>query len=157
MLKQTQKQAEKQAKSVQVQEKFRQFLGFLLGDLNRQIDRRLACTFLGTLLAILCHRHRHNGLLLSELGAFLLGAERGRAGTRRLSNLLHSQKWQAELIGEFLWQQGTVRVAELQAAGERPLVLWDESVLEKPESLAAERLCAVRSTRGQRLKRIKPG
>jgi len=37
------------------------------------------------------------------------------------------------------------------------LVIWDESVLEKPESLQAERLCAVRSTKAVRLKRIKPG
>jgi len=36
-------------------------------------------------------------------------------------------------------------------------VLWDESVLEKPESLKAERLCAVRSSKAARLKRIKPG
>jgi hypothetical protein len=48
-------------------------------------------------------------------------------------------------------------VAELQAEQERPLVLWDESVLEKPESLAADRLCAVRSSKAMRLKRIKPG
>lgn len=34
---------------------------------------------------------------------------------------------------------------------------WDESVIEKPESLKAERLCAVRSSKACRLKRIKPG
>jgi len=48
-------------------------------------------------------------------------------------------------------------VTELQAAGELPLILWDESVLEKSESLKAERLCAVHSSKAQRLKRIKPG
>jgi len=47
-------------------------------------------------------------------------------------------------------------VKALHAEGETPLVLWDESVLEKPESLRAERLCAVRFTKTQRPKRIKP-
>ena len=61
------------------------------------------------------------------------------------------------MIEEFLWQRGTQRVEDLWAQGERPLVIWDESVLEKPESLQAERLCAVRSTKAVRLKRIKPG
>jgi hypothetical protein len=56
-----------------------------------------------------------------------------------------------------LWRQGTERVREIQAQKELPLILWDESVLEKPESLQAERLCAVRSSKAQRLKRIKPG
>jgi len=36
-------------------------------------------------------------------------------------------------------------------------VIWDESVLEKSESLRAEGLCAVRSSKAARLKRIKPG
>ena len=37
------------------------------------------------------------------------------------------------------------------------LLLWDESVIEKPESIAWEGLCAVRSSKARRLKRIKPG
>jgi hypothetical protein len=40
---------------------------------------------------------------------------------------------------------------------EEVYVIWDESVIEKPESLKAERLCAVRSVKARRLKRIKPG
>jgi hypothetical protein len=36
-------------------------------------------------------------------------------------------------------------------------VIWDERVLEKSESIQAERLCAVRSSKAVRLKRIKPG
>lgn len=51
----------------------------------------------------------------------------------------------------------TDRIKALQESGETPLVIWDESVLEKAESLKAERLCAVRSSKAQRLKRIKPG
>jgi len=37
------------------------------------------------------------------------------------------------------------------------LAMWDESALEKAESIALEGLCAVRSTKAHRLKRIKPG
>ncbi len=157
MLKHTYNSVEKQAKSLQLQGQLRKFLGDWLGQLNRRIDRRLVSTFLGLMIALICHRHRQNGMLLSELGGFLLGPERCCAGTKRIARLLHSDKWQAEWIEDWLWQQGDQRVAELQANGERPLVLWDESVIEKPESLAAERLCAVRSSKAGRLKRIKPG
>jgi hypothetical protein len=77
--------------------------------------------------------------LLSELGGYLLEPEHCQAGTKRISNLLHSPKWEAVLIEEYLWQPGTQRVEELWAVGERPLVIWDESVLEKSESLQSAR------------------
>jgi hypothetical protein len=147
----------KQARSVQLEQQIYEFLGSLLWGLNEQIDRRLVSTFMGLVMAIIMHRHRNHGLLLSELGGYLLGPERCRAGTKRISNLLHSEKWKAKLINRYLWQRGTERVQALQAKGEMPLILWDESILEKPESLKAERLCAVRSSKAQRLKRIKPG
>jgi hypothetical protein len=70
---------------------------------------------------------------------------------------VHSERWTAGVIEDFLWQAGRQRVEEIWEQGECPLVIWDESVLEKPESLQAERLCAVRSTKAVRLKRIKPG
>lgn len=157
MFKHNETRAEKQAKSIRLETQLLGFLNGFLGELNERIDRRLVSTFFGLLMAILVHRHRQNGLLLSELGGYLLGPERCQAGTKRISNLLQSEKWKAKLIEKFLWQRGSQRVQELQAAGERPLILWDESVLEKPESLAAERLCAVRSSKAVRLKRIKPG
>ena len=76
-------------------------------------DRSLAgeC-FMVLVMAILMHRHRNHGLLLSELGGYLLGPERCCAGTKRISNLLHSEKWKAKLINRYLWQRGTTRVAE---------------------------------------------
>ena len=49
------------------------------------------------------------------------------------------------------------RVVSLSQAGRTILVIWDESVIEKPESLHLEGLCAVRSSKARRLKRIKPG
>jgi hypothetical protein len=125
--------------------------------LKQKLDRRLVKTFLGLVMAIILHRHRNQGLLLSELGGYLLGGEQSRAGTKRISNLVHSEKWEARVIEEYLWQVGTQRVEEVWAQGEHALVIWDESVLEKPESLQAEGLCAVRSSKAVRLKRIKPG
>jgi hypothetical protein len=122
-----------------------------------EMESRLVKTLLGLVMAIVGHRHRNNGLLLSELGGYLLGTEACCAGTKRISNLLHSQKWNAEEVEKFQWEQASQRVEELQEQGERPLVIWDESVLEKSESLKAERLCAVRSSKASRLKRIKPG
>ena len=40
--------------------------------------------------------------------------------------------------------------------GQTALVIWDESVIEKPESIALEGLGPVRSSKAARLKRIKP-
>lgn len=48
-------------------------------------------------------------------------------------------------------------MAELEAQGEEVLVGWDERVVEYPESIRHPDWCVVRSTKAQRLKRIKPG
>lgn len=157
MLEDKRKEAEKQEKSMQVENHLVKLLWPILVQLHEKLDRRLVNTFLGLVMAIIMHRHRNNGLLLSELGGYLLGAEDSRAGTKRISNLVHSEKWNAGIIENYCWQAGTQRVEELWEQGERPLVIWDESVLEKPESLHAEGLCAVRSSKARRLKRIKPG
>ncbi len=157
MFKDKRRVAEKQEQSREVERQLVQRLWPLLVGLKQKLDRRLVSTFLGLVMAIVMHRHRNNGLLLSELGGYLLGAEHGRAGSKRISNLIQSEKWNADLIEDFLWQQGTQRVEEIWMQPERPLIIWDESVLEKPESLQAEGLCAVRSSKAVRLKRIKPG
>jgi hypothetical protein len=121
------------------------------------MDRRLVETFLALVIVLIMHRHRNHGLLLSELGGYLLPPEHAPAGTKRLQNLLRSAKWGLKLIEAFFWQQADQRVAELRQAGETVLAIWDESVLEKPESLHLDGLCAVRSSKAARLKRIKPG
>lgn len=157
MLKDKRKTEEKQAKAEEMESRLVKYLKPVLSGLNEKMDRRLVKTLLGLVMAIVEHRHRNNGLLLSELGGYLLGSEACQAGTKRISNLLHSQKWTAGEIEKFHWEQASQRVQELQEQGERPLVIWDESVVEKPESLKAERLCAVRSSKASRLKRIKPG
>ena len=106
---------EKQVRSEQLESQLYEFLASLLHSLNQRIDRRLVSTFMGLVISILLHRHCNHGLLLSELGGYLLGAEHCRAGTKRLSNLLHSEKWKAGLLSSFLWKRSTRRVEEIRA------------------------------------------
>lgn len=133
------------------------YLKPLLEELHKRIDRRLVKTLLDLVMVILMHRNRNSGLLLSELGDHLLGGERGPAGVKRIASLLHSRRWRSGLIVKWLWERGLEKVKELGEQNEETYVIWDESVLEKSESLQAERLCAVRSSKAARLKRIKPG
>jgi hypothetical protein len=140
-----------------IRRRLHSFVSPLLRDLDYRLDARLVRTFERALEAILVFRNRAMGLLLSELGSYILSPDKAPAGTKRLSNLLRSPRWNAKLIGRFLWDRASERLKELEACGETPLLLWDQSVLEKPESEKAEGLCAVRSTRAVRLKRIKPG
>lgn len=72
--------AEKKQESRELEEKCWRFLQPLLAQLHGLVDRRLVKTFLDLVMVILMHRHRNNGLLLSELGDHLLGGERGPAG-----------------------------------------------------------------------------
>jgi len=113
--------------------------------LDATLDKWLVRTFLQTIQAILQFRHRAQGLLLSELSADLLTTVQAPAGTKRLSNLLRSPKRTASLIDRFLWDQADTRLNAIAEAAEEALVVWDESILEKPESIAAEGLYAVRS------------
>jgi hypothetical protein len=77
----------------------------LLVRLDTALDRRLVSTLAQTVRAIVEHRNRAHGLLLSELGAYLLSPAQAPEGTKRLSNLLRSSKWSAQDIAEHLWQQ----------------------------------------------------
>ena len=138
----------------------------LLLELDALIDKRLVRTLLATLGVIIQFRNRSHGLLLSELGAYLTSADQAPAGTKRLSNLLRCSKWDYSVIEHFLWDKARQRVAAVaamhaaqdqQEQGEDILALWDESVVEKAESIKLEGLCAVRSSKAARLKRIKPG
>ena len=157
MLKHTRGEEERQERSRALEQELVKMVWPVLVDLKQQVDRRLVKTLLGLVMVLVMHRHRNHGLVLSELGGYLLDAEQGPAGTKRISKLVHSERWDARLIEEFHWQQADRRVKEVQAQGEHALVIWDESVLEKPESLQSEGLCAVRSSKAVRLKRIKPG
>ena len=133
------------------------FLQPLLFILNQQLDVRLVRTFLATLIAIMQWRNRANGLLLSELGAYLTSPEQAPAGTKRLSRLLASPHWSAALLAQFLWQRAHLHLLSLLENGDEPLLVWHESVLEKSESTRSADLCAVRSSKARRLKRIRKG
>jgi hypothetical protein len=133
------------------------FLSPLLVRLDQVLDRRLVKTFAATISILLEQRYRATGLLLSELGAFLGGFEHAPAGTKRLSNLLRSPRWSAPVLEDFLWAAAQRHVLEVLCQGHDALLLWDESVWEKPESRALEGLGSVRSVHAERLKRIKPG
>lgn len=136
--------------------KLLEYLGDLLKELDRKLDRRLVMTFVGVVMAILLHRHRNEGLWLSQLGSYLVPTN-AVAGRKRIEKLLHSQKWDHQLLENYLWQQGDRQVDEVEQAGEPVIAVWDESVVEKAESLQLERLSPVRSSKAARLKRIKPG
>ena len=136
---------------------FQSFIGPLEQWLDQQIDRRLVRTFFLALVAIVRLRHSRSGLLLSELGAHILSPAQAPAGTKRLSNLLRSPKWSHTLLEEFLRHRAEQSLSHLEQRDELALSIWDESVLEKPESIALEGLCPVRSSKAARLKRIKPG
>jgi len=133
------------------------FVRPFLEGLNLQLDRRLVQTVLDLLMVMVMHRHRNHGLLLSELGGFLLGAAHAPAGTKRIRNLLHSPRWSAQAIIDYLWQRADKALDQRLDPHDDVYAIWDESVLEKPESLKAERLCAVRSSKARRLTRIQPG
>jgi hypothetical protein len=143
--------------SAHLREHLHQFVAPLAATLAAQIDARLVRTFYRLLEVIVCFRHRNYGLLLSELGGYLLDPEHAPAGTKRLSNFLRCAKWQSSLITRFLWQQAQARVQAFHTVGEEALLLWDESVVEKPETQKAEGLGAVRSSKAGRLTHIKPG
>lgn len=140
-----------------LRERLQGFLAPLLVRLDEQLDSRLVRTLAATVEVLLQNRHGSTGLLLSELGAYLTSPEHAPAGTKRLSNLLRSQRWSPEVLSDYLWEQATHQLRDLVCRQREPLVLWDESVLEKPESIALEGLGPVRSTRAQRLKRIRKG
>lgn len=140
-----------------LRQELEEFLLPLLVALDERIDKRLVRTLVLLVEAIIELRHPGQGLLLSELGGYLLGPEQAPAGTKRISNLLRSGKWHWGLIERFFWQAGDRRVAALQHSRETAVVVWDESALEKPESRQLEGLCAVRSSKAKRLTQVKPG
>lgn len=153
----TRKQQGSELVSGQFGERLYQYSRSVLRLLAQQLDRRLVQTFLDLMTVILMHRHRNHGLVLSELGGYLLGMEHAPAGTKRISNLLHSMRWKAEVLEQWLWEQGDAKVESCLDPQDDTYVIWDESEIEKPESLEPERLCAVRSVKARRLKRIKKG
>lgn len=133
------------------------FLAPLLLYLDRFLDKRLVRTLGRVIETIIVFRHSTHGLLLSELGGYLLSPMHAPAGTKRISNLLRSGRWTHDVLDHYLWGQADQHVQAWETSGRDVLAVWDESVLEKPESIALEGLCAVRSSQAARLKHIRPG
>jgi hypothetical protein len=75
--------------------KAQSYLQLLVEVLDQQLDKPLVRTFQDLFFILLAFRERHRGLLLSELGAFIMGADKAPAGTKWISNLLRSQHWSA--------------------------------------------------------------
>lgn len=133
------------------------FLAPLLAVLDAYIDKRLVRTFYDVCLSILRFRNRSFGLVLSELGGYVMGFRQAAAGTKRISNLLRSRKWDHHMIEDFWLREAARRYSSLRRSAQRILFLWDDSVLEKPESWFVEGLCSVASSKAKRLTRVKPG
>ena len=87
-----------------------EFLRPLLFAWHTQLDRRLVQTFLSSVSALLTHRHRNLGLVLSELGAYLAGPAHAPAGTKLLSRLLHVDRG----------RRGGIPVGSRSSPGDRP-------------------------------------
>jgi hypothetical protein len=134
-----------------------QMLFPLLYQLYEQVDARILRTLFQAVEAILSFRDRANGLLLSELGDAMDGPGGRGGGTKRLGRLIHHRRWRAQVVEEFLLWRANQRLAHLEEQHEDALLIWDGTPLEKPESLCAEGLCAVRSSKAKRLTRIKKG
>lgn len=133
------------------------YLSKLEKELSKKIDERFVRTFYNLFIAILMFRNRPMGLLLSELGGFITGFSAAPAGTKRISRLLGCDKWTHQSIDEFFFKKGKQRIEKLTTSSKRPLLLWDDSRIEKPESSILGGLCSVFSSKGQRLTRVRPG
>jgi len=132
------------------------FLEPLVQELDVTVDKRPLRTLVQTVEAIVAFRDRTHGLLLSELGDYMDGLG-GGGGTKRLSTVIHHQGWKARQIEEFLLRRADSQIAQWAGQGQDGLLIWDGTVLEKPESFSGDGLCAVRSSKAVRLTRIKKG
>jgi hypothetical protein len=137
------------------------FLSPLLIVLDTILDKRLVRTLVQVCVAMLRFRNNKQGLLLSELGSYIPGypgqATTATARTKRIGNLLRSLKWSILQIDRYLLDEADKEVERLREHGKRILCIWDESVLEKPESEKLEGLCPVVSSKAKRLQRSKKG
>lgn len=133
------------------------YLSSLEKELSKKIDERFVHTFYNLFIAILMFRNRPMGLLLSELGGFIAGFSSAPAGTKRIGRLLGCEKWTYQSIDDFFFNRGKQRIEKLKTCSKRPLLLWDDSQIEKSESSFLGGLCSVFSSKAQRLTRIRPG
>jgi hypothetical protein len=139
------------------QTRLKEYVQPLVVQLDDLLDKRLVATFVGLLDSIIRLRHQKHGLLLTELGAKLLSPDKAPAGTKRISNLIRSENWQHQLLEEFLFQKAFTQLQDWLKEKKRVFALWDDSVIEKHETMQSKDLCSVRSSKAKRLTRIRPG
>jgi hypothetical protein len=140
--------------SAQYDKGFRHFLCPLLQQLTVRMDVPLVHTLRDGVEAIVRLRDCPQELWLTELDT-LLGAAHAPAGMTRISRLLRASTWTAHDIDHWLLTQMDGVLA--QQPDHQLIVLLDESVAEKPESLHAEGRTRVRSSKASHLARPRPG
>jgi hypothetical protein len=133
------------------------YLAPLLMRLEEVLDKRVVRTFAQTILALVRNRDRARCLVQTELGALLLGANKARAGAKRLRTLLSKLTWKSAWIGQWLAEEAERALKPWEAQGVTPLAAWDGSVLEKHESMQGEGRCPVPSSKAARRTRLRPG
>lgn len=151
------KQAESQAQKGVIRKGLHGWVRPLVLKLDKVLDKRIVMTFLQLVEVILTFRHNNYGLLLSELGGYVGGWSHAPAGTKRVGNLVRHAGWDAGVVADFIENEADQHLDRMEAAEELALAVWDQSVWEKPESLALEGLCPVVSSKAKRLSRLKPG
>lgn len=133
------------------------YLSPLEKSLSKEMDNRYVRTFFDLFIAILMFRNRSMNLLLTELGGWIAGFAHAPAGTKRISRLLRCKDWSHEKVMDFFFNRGKQRIEKLSKNDKTPLLLWDDSRIEKPESWFLGGLCSVMSSKSKRLTRIKTG
>lgn len=151
------KDTTKKQEDAEIVAKSAAYLSDFLTNFKKKVDIRYSYSFFDLFMGILSFRENSKGLLLSELGGYVNGHQNAPAGTKRISNLLRNEDWQAEDIAQELLNKTEKRLTEKGQEGKQWLLLWDDSVLEKHESWRIEGLCPVPSSKAKRLTKIKPG
>jgi hypothetical protein len=91
--------------------------------LDELLDKRMVETLSGLCQSIIRLRGRSTGLLLSELGGYLLSFDKAPAGTKRISNLLRSPRWEDNVITDYLAIQAQQYVKVTGKAGRGAVAL----------------------------------
>lgn len=131
-------------------------LGSFFQSLDDCIDARLSRTA-NLLLSLLCSAHQPQ-LTLTHLAAQLACFEiTAQAWVKRLDNFLKSQKWNASIIDAQLLQHADEFVDFAEQSQKDCLLLWDDSVFEKPGTEQDPNLCSVHSTKVSYITRPRPG
>lgn len=151
------KRQEAKEKSAAIASILEKYLAPLVEPLDAYLDKRLVQTFLQGTRTLIQARTQAPGLVISELGSILLSGREATAGEKRIHRLLTSEKWSEYLICLFQWNEAEKRYEELRREGEKIFVIWDGSVIEKPESQKSEDLCAVKSSKAARRRKSRKG